>query len=38
MKGKGCDPTGSNPPINQGLLTVQKVAENRQVSQRMIRP
>jgi excisionase family DNA binding protein len=26
-----------NPPVGEGLLTVQQVAENWQVSQRMIR-
>jgi len=26
-----------NPPVDEGLLTVQQVAENWQVSQRMIR-
>jgi len=29
--------TGGNPPMSEGLLTVQQVAENWQVSQRMIR-
>ena len=29
--------TGGDPPVGEGLLTVQQVAENWQVSQRMIR-
>ena len=29
--------TGGNPPADQGLLTVRQVAENWQMSQRMIR-
>ena len=28
---------GISPPVGEGLLTVQQVAENWQVSQRMIR-
>ena len=36
-KGRNHHTTGGNPPVGEGLLTVQQVAENWQVSQRMIR-
>ncbi len=36
-KGRNHHTTGGNPPAGEGLLTVQQVAENWQVSQRMIR-
>jgi excisionase family DNA binding protein len=39
MKRKGSKNglTGANPPVGEGLLTVQQVAENWQVSQRTVR-
>jgi excisionase family DNA binding protein len=36
-KGRNHSPTGGNPPIGEGLLTVHQVAENWQVSERTIR-
>jgi excisionase family DNA binding protein len=36
-KGRNHSLTGGNPPVSEGLLTVQQVAENWQVSQRTVR-
>jgi excisionase family DNA binding protein len=37
QKGRNHSHTSSSPPVGEGLLTVQQVAENWQVSQRTIR-